>query len=82
LRTQSRSVANKVDDAGQIRQYLGVCESQDDIPLRLKPSIAVLIASLARRKVVRFSVKLDDDARGVACEVRDETAKRHLPSKS
>jgi hypothetical protein len=74
--------ANRFDHAHQIRKHLVVGETKHGITLRSEPSIAPSIGTLNRFEIMRLAIQFYDQSRGVAGEVGDIAAHRHLPPKA
>jgi len=74
--------ADCFDNAFQILQDVAVGETQHVVTLRSKLGVTPLIASLARRKVMAFTVDLHDKPRRVADKVSNVILHRDLSTKA
>jgi hypothetical protein len=75
-------LANDRHHAFQFFQHLRIGETQHVVALRRKPCVTATIEPQTLLIVVRFSVKLDDEACSMTGKVRDVTAYRNLSAKT
>jgi hypothetical protein len=77
-----RCFTDGCNDTFEIGQHLLIGKPKHCVSLRPEPRIALGIAPLARFKIMRFAVKLDDQPRRMACEVGDVDSHRDLTTKA
>jgi hypothetical protein len=77
-----RGGPNELNRSFEIPQHLLIRQTQHEITARGKPGVPPRVVPLPRLKVMSLAIKLDDKTRGVAHEIRDVNAHRHLATKA